>query len=131
MAKSSRGYYEVASARFLDVVCLIAESKLRTKCRDELIHVINDKLRVNSGYPEACCGFPTTNTILGLERCIELMAEDPERQTRRIALTKERAKLSQAQEWLASVNQPATDDDELMVSEGTMDNEEDWPTGDS
>lgn len=59
------------------------------------------------------------------------MAEDPERQTRRIALTKERAKLSQAQEWLASVNQPATsnDDDELMVSDCTMDNEE-WPIGD-
>lgn len=57
------------------------------------------------------------------------MAEDPERQTRRIALTKERAKLSQAQEWLASVHPTTQDEDELMVSDCTMEDGE-WPAGD-
>lgn len=33
------------------------------------------------------------------------MAEDPERQARRNVLTKERVKLTQAQEWLAAVHQ--------------------------
>lgn len=48
--KSSRGYYEIASSRFLDVICLIAESKLRWKCQSELIDVINSELKVNSKY---------------------------------------------------------------------------------
>lgn len=45
------------------------------------------------------------------------MAEDPERQTRRIALSKERAKLAQAQEWLRSVHPQDDDDEEMMESE--------------
>lgn len=48
--QSSRGYYEIASSRFLDVICLIAESKLRWKCQNELIDVINSELKVNSKY---------------------------------------------------------------------------------
>ncbi|KAJ5173236.1 Dynamin [Penicillium capsulatum] len=105
MVASSRAYYEVASSRFLDVICLIAEAKLRAKCRGDLITVVNSELRVNC-----------------LERCIELMAEDPERQTRRIALSKERAKLRQAQEWLASVSS-SQEEDETMVSDVTMEDE--------
>lgn len=62
--KSSRGYYEVASARFLDVICLIAESKLRTKCRNELIQVINGDLRANCGYSDTRQGVQTTNVSL-------------------------------------------------------------------
>ncbi|KAJ5292914.1 uncharacterized protein N7443_008867 [Penicillium atrosanguineum] len=88
MMASSRGYYQIASSRFLDVICQLAHLKLFAKCRDELIEVINTGLNANS-----------------FERCMELMAEDPERQARRNVLTKERVKLTQAQEWLAAVYQ--------------------------
>ena len=48
------------------------------------------------------------------------MAEDPERQTRRIALSKEQAKLAQAQEWLRSVHPQDDGDEEMMESEATL-----------
>ncbi|CEO60687.1 hypothetical protein PMG11_05274 [Penicillium brasilianum] len=86
MMASSRAYYEIASSRFLDVICQSAYAKVFSKCRDELIDVINDQLNANS-----------------VDRCMELMAEDPERQRRRITLLGERAKLSKAQEWMDSI----------------------------
>lgn len=61
------------------------------------------------------------------------MAEDPEREARRISLTKEKEKLTRAQEWLNSVHQVGDDDeDEEMYgsSEDTMEvskfYDEDW-----
>ncbi|KAJ6127111.1 hypothetical protein N7523_002723 [Penicillium sp. IBT 18751x] len=88
MMASSRGYYQIASSRFLDVICQRAYLNIFDKCQNELIEVINTELNANS-----------------FERCMELMAEDSERQARRNVLTRERVKLSQAQEWLAAVQQ--------------------------
>lgn len=51
-----------------------------------------------------------------MERCIELMAEDPERQRRRQYLVKEKQKITKAQEWLAS----ARKDDEIDEAEDTQ-----------
>ncbi|KAJ5595099.1 uncharacterized protein N7459_001307 [Penicillium hispanicum] len=115
MMANSRGYYEVASSRFLDVVCLFAESRLRLKCRDELINAIDIGLNAKSE-----------------DRCTALMAEDPEREARRISLTKEKEKLTRAQEWLNSVHQVDDDDEDEMYgsSEDTMEvsnfYNEDW-----
>jgi hypothetical protein len=50
---------------------------------------------------------------------MELMAEDPERQRRRSNLTRERAKLSQAQEWINSIHQK-DDDEDMALSEDTV-----------
>lgn len=44
-----------------------------------------------------------------LERCVELMAEDPERQRRRQYLLKEQKKISMAQEWLATAKKNEDD----------------------
>lgn len=50
---------------------------------------------------------------------MELMAEDPERQLRRTNLTRERAKLSTAQEWINSIRHKE-DDEDMTISEDTM-----------
>lgn len=46
-----------------------------------------------------------------MERCLELMAEDPERQRRRQHLMKEKQKVIKAQEWLSSAKRDETDDE--------------------
>ncbi|KAJ5168688.1 uncharacterized protein N7482_004282 [Penicillium canariense] len=104
MMASSRGYYEIASSRFLDLMCQSAHAKLFCKCRDELIHVINIKLDANSA-----------------ERCMELMAEDPERQLRRSTLTRDRAKLRKAQEWIDSIyHQEEVEEATMAVSDSPL-----------
>lgn len=44
---SSRGYYQIASSRFLDVICQLAHLKVFKKCQNELIEVINTELNAN------------------------------------------------------------------------------------
>ncbi|KAJ5669638.1 hypothetical protein N7462_010708 [Penicillium macrosclerotiorum] len=103
MMANSRGYYEIASSRFVDVICQKAYDKLFLKCRDDLITAIDVGLDANT-----------------TERCMELMAEDPERQARRNLLTKERAKLTKAQEWLATICHQADDDDVVDSPDQTI-----------
>ncbi|KAJ5721643.1 uncharacterized protein N7483_009577 [Penicillium malachiteum] len=112
MISSSRGYYEIAAMRFTDMVCLLAESKIRARCRVELKETLEGR-------------FGSTSE----ERCRELMAEDPEREHRRIDLTKQKARLTQALMWLSAMHK--TDEDERTPSDDTMDNGEDladWDT---
>ena len=103
VVQSSRGYYEIAKTRFLDVICLMAESKLRSKCQDDLTNTLEIQLNADS-----------------LDRCHELMAEDPQREARRLELTKIRAKLVQAQQWLATVRNVDEDVDMHTASEATV-----------
>jgi hypothetical protein len=56
MYQSSRAYYEIASSRFLDVICQSAHAKLFSKCRDELIHVINAELNANCEFDTPTAG---------------------------------------------------------------------------
>lgn len=58
-----------------------------------------------------------------MERCLELMAEDPERQRRRRFLVKEKEKVSKAQEWLASARKDDVGDvtGNIQANYGTMD----------
>jgi hypothetical protein len=56
---------------------------------------------------------------LAAERCMELMAEDPERQRRRNTLISERAKLGKAQEWINSIHHKE-DDEEMTTSDNTV-----------
>ncbi|KAJ5923270.1 dynamin GTPase [Penicillium verhagenii] len=112
MMANARGYYEIARMRFTDVVCLLAESKVRWKCRDELKLTLD--AQINAATPE---------------RCSELMAEDPEREARRSHLSKQRKKLAQAQDWLSAVYQVDDDEDTEMPSDITMSEQEglqDW-----
>lgn len=41
-----KGYYEVASSRFVDSICQSVHTKLFTKCRDELIQIIEQELGI-------------------------------------------------------------------------------------
>ncbi|KAE8151217.1 P-loop containing nucleoside triphosphate hydrolase protein [Aspergillus avenaceus] len=100
MMASVRGYYEVASSRFLDSTCQGVHTKLFAKCRDELITVIEDEL-----------GIADHNAS---ERCQELMAPDSERQRRRTYLLKEKEKVSKAQEWLSTVKKEGDSDSHLF-----------------
>lgn len=54
IVQSSRGYYEIASLRFLDVICQTAHIKLFSKCQDELIKVVNAELNANCELPTNC-----------------------------------------------------------------------------
>ncbi|EFQ98411.1 interferon-induced GTP-binding protein Mx1 [Nannizzia gypsea CBS 118893] len=83
---ASRAYYNIASSRFVDTTCQGIHIKLFMRCRDELRGEIEQKL-----------GILDENAS---ERCIELMAEDRERQVRRMHLQKEKDKLDKAQGWL-------------------------------
>ncbi|KAF3892774.1 Dynamin GTPase [Trichophyton interdigitale] len=83
---ASRAYYDIASSRFVDTTCQGIHIKLFMRCRDELRGEIEQKL-----------GILNENAS---ERCTELMAEDRERQLRRMYLLKEKEKLDKAQEWL-------------------------------
>ncbi|EZF70187.1 hypothetical protein H105_07475 [Trichophyton soudanense CBS 452.61] len=83
---ASRAYYDIASSRFVDTTCQGIHIKLFMRCRDELRGEIEQKL-----------GILNENAS---ERCTELMAEDRERQLRRMHLLKEKEKLDKAQEWL-------------------------------
>ncbi|EPS33926.1 hypothetical protein PDE_08888 [Penicillium oxalicum 114-2] len=92
MMADSHGYYEIASSRFLDVICQSAHTKIIGKCRAQLVEVINCELKIKSP-----------------DNCRSLMAEDPERERRRGELVREREKLSRAQDWIQSI-QPTDDD---------------------
>lgn len=110
--QNSRGYYEIAQTRFTDMVCLLAESKVRWKCRDQLQLTLEAQLKAATP-----------------DRCSELMAEDPEREARRSDLSRQRQKLSQAQEWLAAVHNVDEDDPLETPSDATMGDREglqDW-----
>ncbi|KAB8274438.1 P-loop containing nucleoside triphosphate hydrolase protein [Aspergillus minisclerotigenes] len=90
MMASTRGYYEVASSRFVDSTCQGIHTKLFSKCREELVSVIEKELHISD------------TDGMSLERCQELMAPDLERQRRRQYLIKEKKKITQAQEWLSA-----------------------------
>ncbi|KAJ5316878.1 hypothetical protein N7508_001386 [Penicillium antarcticum] len=89
MMASSLAYYEIARSRFLDVLCQSAHTKLIRKCRGDLVNSIRDELQIFGDN--------------GRERCLELMAEDAERQNRRAFLYKEREKFAKAQKWISSL----------------------------
>ncbi|KAJ5287445.1 hypothetical protein N7478_003131 [Penicillium angulare] len=103
MLASSRGYYEIAKARFTDMIYLLAESHIRDRCRNELKGALEQKLKATT--PERCC---------------ELMAEDPEREARRHNLAKQRKKLTEAQNWLATVHNVDEDEEMRTPSDATM-----------
>ncbi|KAI9926844.1 hypothetical protein AWENTII_011479 [Aspergillus wentii] len=91
MMATTRGYYDVASSRFVDSICQGVHTKLFSKCREELGNVIEKELGIFENNGSA------------VDRCLELMAEDPERQKRRQFLLREKEKISKAQQWLATV----------------------------
>ncbi|CAG8106190.1 unnamed protein product [Penicillium salamii] len=92
MMASSHAYYDIASSRFLDVLCQSTIVKLFDTCKDDLVGVIRDNLRI----------FGDDGRI----RCLELMTEDPARQQRRTCLQKEREKMVTAQQELESLHRP-------------------------
>ncbi|PLB55520.1 Dynamin family protein [Aspergillus steynii IBT 23096] len=96
MMASTRGYYDIASSRFLDCTCQSVHTKLFSKCREELIPVIEENLGIQDDN--------------AMERCQELMAEHPERQRRRYHLQRERNKITQAQEWLETAKKEEQSD---------------------
>ncbi|KAJ5776351.1 uncharacterized protein N7511_001362 [Penicillium nucicola] len=95
MMASSLAYYEIARSRFVDVLCQSAHAKLIKKCRTQLVNGIRDELQIFGDN--------------GRERCLVLMAEDEERQRRRVLLYKEREKFAKAQEWISSLRNEDVD----------------------
>jgi hypothetical protein len=45
-AQKTRGYYEIASSRFVDSICQSVHTKLFSKCHEELIRVIKNELHI-------------------------------------------------------------------------------------
>ncbi|KAL4908991.1 hypothetical protein BDW74DRAFT_174212 [Aspergillus multicolor] len=100
MMAKTRGYYEVASTRFVDSVCQTVHTKLFCKCRETLIKTIVNEL-----------GHGGENAT---KRCNELMSEDLERQQLRQYYKKEKEKVMKAQEWLNAETGTVDDEDEVM-----------------
>ncbi|PWY91926.1 dynamin family protein [Aspergillus sclerotioniger CBS 115572] len=99
MMATTRGYYDLASSRFVDSICQSVHTKLFAKCRDELIKEVERELNIFDKN--------------ALERCLELMEEDPERQRRRLYFLKEKEKISKAQEWLNLAKKEDDEEDPL------------------
>ncbi|KAL3464034.1 P-loop containing nucleoside triphosphate hydrolase protein [Aspergillus heterothallicus] len=99
MMATTRGYYEVASSRFVDAVAQSVHTKLFFKCRENLVKEIEDGL-----------GIYDQNAV---DRCNELMSEDVERQRRREYLTKQKEKVMKAQQWLEEEKSTQELDSEL------------------
>ncbi|KAL6230568.1 hypothetical protein BDW75DRAFT_244693 [Aspergillus navahoensis] len=100
MMATTRGYYEVASSRFVDSVCQTVHTKLFMKCRENLVKTIESELGIGDGN--------------AVERCNELMSEDVERQRRRQYFERQKEKVMKAQEWLNAENSTTDGVDELM-----------------
>ncbi|RAL16383.1 putative dynamin GTPase [Aspergillus homomorphus CBS 101889] len=97
MMAATRGYYDIANSRFVDTICQSVHTKLFAKCRNQLINEIQQELHIDD-YDMA-------------ERCCELMAEDPERQRRRLDLQREKEKIAKAQTWLSEAKKEAEVED--------------------
>ncbi|KAF7117917.1 hypothetical protein CNMCM5793_007248 [Aspergillus hiratsukae] len=108
---------ELGPDRFVQELKMMASvhTKLFSKCREELLAVIENELRI---FDE--------NAV---ERCMELMAEDPERQRRRQYLLKEKEKVLKAQEWLSTAKKE-DDAAEFAESKPAIKSQppEDWPS---
>jgi hypothetical protein len=50
-AQMTRGYYEIASSRFIDLICQSVHTKLFSKCGEELITVIKNELHIFDENP--------------------------------------------------------------------------------
>jgi len=104
----------------VDSICQSVYTKLFFKCREELIDVIEQELQIydengklNSMISSTCQS--RLIYLTAVERCMELMAEDPERQRRRQYLLREKEKISKAQGWLST----AKKEEEPMVDTET------------
>ncbi|KAJ5383732.1 Dynamin [Penicillium concentricum] len=111
MMASSLAYYDIASSRFLDVLCQSTHMKLFRACRAGLVNTLRDDLEIFGDN--------------GRARCLDLMTEDPERQHRRAQLLKEREKFSKAQEWLDSVRDEDMEMEDVDQTD-LADIKEDW-----
>lgn len=55
----ARGYYDVASSRFVDLICQSTHTKLFSKCRGQLIEEVQRELHINDHDSECCLWFRT------------------------------------------------------------------------
>ncbi|KAI9835841.1 MAG: hypothetical protein M1819_001739 [Sarea resinae] len=97
------GYYNIASSRFVDSICLGIQGHLLVTFRNGILIKLIEGLGIMA--PDA------------QERCAQLMAEDPQREIRRAQLKRERETLNKAQDWLAALGADSADvssDDGLL-----------------
>ncbi|KAF2760379.1 hypothetical protein EJ05DRAFT_282772 [Pseudovirgaria hyperparasitica] len=99
-----RGYYNIASSRFCDNVCMSVQGELfkalRTGLKEELLEGLN---------------------ATDQNACIRLLAEDPEREARRQDLKQQRESLTKATQVLDSLTLKYRDDNQ---SDATMEADE-------
>ncbi|PYH78166.1 Dynamin family protein [Aspergillus uvarum CBS 121591] len=125
----ARGYYDVASSRFVDLICQSTHTKLFSKCRSQLIEEVQRELHIND-HDSKCLVIVSNRAsvdilYLVVERCCELMAEEPERQHRRLVLQREKEKIVKAQTWLSAAKKDEPEDvyDNMTVKSQPQD---DW-----
>ncbi|KAK2761761.1 hypothetical protein FQN54_001589 [Arachnomyces sp. PD_36] len=95
-----RGYYDIASARFVDSICQMTHTKLFFRCRHDLISTIERELGLLENDAS--------------EKLAILMTENPERQRRRLHLVKEKERLGKAMESLSTEKQEPRDESGLF-----------------
>ncbi|KAF2239623.1 P-loop containing nucleoside triphosphate hydrolase protein [Viridothelium virens] len=84
-----RAYYDVAAPRFIDNICLTVQSELYGECKQKLLNQLKIGLEIDQ---------PDLSRVQ--EECITLLSQEPDKEAQRIALTREKEALEQAQRRL-------------------------------
>ena len=96
-----KAYYECAYFRFVDVVSASVQCELFTKCRNDIITRMKEVFGLfepDGMFPVTFSGNADTNSAE--QRLALLLAANPQQETRRAQLLKEKETIAKAQERL-------------------------------
>lgn len=125
---SVRSYYQAASVRLHDSICMRIHSKLFTALRDTLQEELTSGLEI---YGEECTSRfeetteQPTDSYSTHDKCVQLLAEDAQREQRRRGLEDRKAKLLEGERLLNELKEkydgeeggPATTPDVDMLDD--------------
>ncbi|KAF2192948.1 P-loop containing nucleoside triphosphate hydrolase protein, partial [Zopfia rhizophila CBS 207.26] len=103
-----RAYYELASIRFQESICMRIESQLFNTLGTDLFDELKGGLQITDEKGEFH------------ERCVQLLAEDPEREVRRVKLEGRKAALLAGQKCLLDLDQKYHDRSTPHTANGTF-----------
>lgn len=97
-----RSYYELASIRFREAICMRIESRLFKTLSDDLLKELKDGLDIvdENGMFLPLLAKDNTNKTAAHKRCVQLLADDPQREARRQELERKKADLLAGQKCL-------------------------------
>ncbi|KAF2176012.1 hypothetical protein K469DRAFT_761521 [Zopfia rhizophila CBS 207.26] len=98
-------YYELASIRFQESICMRIESQLFKALKEELFDELEGGLQITDEKVH--------------ERCVQLLAEDSERKVHRVKLEEQKAALLAGRKCLLDLDRKCHDRSESHTANGT------------